>query len=178
MKLNLGSGARLFPGFINVDIRDIPGIDRREDVISLPSFETESADLIYACHVLEHFHRHDRKAALHRWLDVLKPGGTLRIAVPDFDKVICLLQTGVSLNRLIGFLYGGQDYEYNFHYYCWNFNSITEDLEEIGFSNIRRYDWRKTEHADIDDYSQSYWPHMQKETGLLMSLNVEATKNV
>ena len=28
----------------------------------------------------------------------------------------------------------------------------------------------------IDDYSQSYYPHMDKEDGKLMSLNVEAVK--
>jgi len=24
---------------------------------------------------------------------------------------------------------------------------------------VRRYDWRHTEHADVDDYSQAYVPH-------------------
>ena len=41
---------------------------------------------------------------------------------------------------------------------------------------MKRYDLRDTEHADIDDCSQAYLPHMDKENGVLMSLNVEATK--
>ena len=49
-------------------------------------------------------------------------------------------------------------------------------MEAAGFSGICRYDWRKTEHATLDDYSQSYIPHLKKEEGTLISLNVEATK--
>jgi hypothetical protein len=37
-------------------------------------------------------------------------------------------------------------------------------------------DWRATEHAGIDDYSQAYFPHMDKEFGIQVSLNVEARK--
>ena len=39
-----------------------------------------------------------------------------------------------------------------------------------------RYDWRQTLHKDHDDFSQAYVPHMDKEKGLLISLNVEADK--
>ena len=38
---------------------------------------------------------------------------------------------------------------------------------------VRRYDWRETEHANVDDFSQAYIPHMDKERGVLISLNVE-----
>ena len=36
--------------------------------------------------------------------------------------------------------------------------------------NIRLYDWRDTEH------SQAYIPHMDKENGIFVSLNVECEK--
>jgi len=32
------------------------------------------------------------------------------------------------------------------------------------------------EHADVDDYSQAHIPHLCKESGKLMSLNIEAVK--
>ena len=51
-----------------------------------------------------------------------------------------------------------------------------EDLKSIGFKNVIKYDWRKTEHAMFDDHSQAYIPHMDKETGILMSLNIECYK--
>ena len=46
----------------------------------------------------------------------------------------------------------------------------------IGFKDVYKYDWRQTEHSYIDDYTQSYLPHMDKENGTLLSLNVEAIK--
>ena len=46
----------------------------------------------------------------------------------------------------------------------------------MGFERVARYDWRDTEHAEIDDYSQAYVPHMDKENGTLVSLNVQAYK--
>jgi len=47
---------------------------------------------------------------------------------------------------------------------------------DVGFKEVVRYDWRKTEHFYVDDYSQAYLPHMDKTNGKLMSLNVEAIK--
>jgi predicted SAM-dependent methyltransferase len=164
-------------GFVNVDARPFDGaiID---DVRTLSSFKPCSVDLIYVSHVLEHVSRHERNKVLERWCEILKPGAILRIAVPDFAKVVHLYQDGVSLDKLIGFLYGGQDYETNFHHYCWDFQSLESDLENAGFRSVAEYEWRNTEHSDVDDYSQSYWPHMEKNKGLLMSLNVEAIKEL
>lgn len=176
MKLHLGCGNKILDGFINVDIREDIGVDLVDDVVYLSKVENSSVDLIYACHVLEHVKRHERIDVLETWCSKLIKNGTLRIAVPDFEKVVKQYKCGASLDALIGFLYGGQNYEYNFHYYCWDYHSLEKDLMEVGFENIRRYDWRKTEHASTDDYSQSYLPHMDKDHGELMSLNVEAEK--
>ena len=47
---------------------------------------------------------------------------------------------------------------------------------EVGFQEVRRWDWRTTEHTQVDDYSQAHLPHLDKEHGTLMSLNLEAVK--
>jgi hypothetical protein len=81
------------------------------------------------------------------------------------------------MEELIGLLYGGQDYKENEHHYCWNFESLKKDLEEVGFRNISRYDWK--EHVvfkSFDDYSKCYLPHKDFENGRLMSLNVCCVK--
>lgn len=46
----------------------------------------------------------------------------------------------------------------------------------MGFERVARYDWRATEHAEIDDYSQAHVPHMDKDNGTLISLNIQAYK--
>ncbi len=58
----------------------------------------------------------------------------------------------------------------------YDFSSLKKLLEENGFWNVCRYDWRQTIHKDFDDFSQAYFPHMNKERGLLISLNIEAIK--
>jgi len=175
MKLHLGCGTKILSGFLNIDARPFDNAIM-DNVQTLDSYTENSVDLIYACHVLEHIRRLKIANVLKRWHEILKPGGKLRIAVPDFEKVAYLYKNGEPIYNLLGFLYGRQDYELNFHYYCWDFQSMEQDLKEAGFFAVTRYEWRETEHADVDDYSQCYWPHMEKDTGLLMSLNVEATK--
>ena len=178
MKLHLGSASKAIKGFVNVDIRELEGVDVIDNIITLEKFSENEADLIYSSHVLEHTGRREYMTVLKRWYDVLKPGGTLRIAVPDLEAVFDHYKEHGDLEVLRGFLYGGQTYDQNYHYCGWDFKRLAQDLEEVGFKvgTIKRYDWRDTEHSHIDDFSQCYLPHMQKETGKLMSLNVEAVK--
>lgn len=174
--LHLGCGNKHIDGFINIDARDDVGADEVDDVKLLTKYENNSVDIIYASHILEHITRIEYTSVLSRWYDTLKVGGTLRIAVPDIEQVFKHYQEHKDLRMLRGFLWGGQTYGFNYHYCGWDFNTLKEDLKNVGFRNIKRYDWKKTEHAHIDDFSQCYLPHMDKENGMLMSLNIEATK--
>jgi hypothetical protein len=176
MKLHLGCGIKHIDGFINIDVRMLEGVDEVDDVNTLSKYAKDSINLIYACHVLEHSKRNKYLETLKRWHYILKDGGILRISVPDIEKVFLHYSNNKDLRILRGFLWGGQNYEQNFHYMGWDFKTLEEDLIEVGFKNISRYDWKITEHAHIDDFSQCYLPHMDKENGMLMSLNIEAIK--
>jgi len=179
MKLNLGCSDRRIEGYINIDCRYQPGVDKIDNVGLLRLYEDNSVDVIYACHVLEHFGRHEYKAVLQRWYTILKPGGILRLAVPNMYKVCKMVADDpLKMFGVLGLLYGGQDYDENFHKMGWTAVTLYTDLRSAGFDigAIKEYDWRETEHADVDDCSQSYLPHMDKENGQLMSLNMEATK--
>jgi len=184
MKLHLGCFYKKIHGFTNVDIREDVEPDLIDDVFKLEKVDRESVDLIYACHVLEHARRQESKDAIKRWYEVLKTGGTLRVSVPDpqavFEHYIC----HKDLKALESFIYGSQKHPYDFHYTGWDFSLIEKDLKEAGFSSVKRYDWRDTEHFYIDDYSQAYLPKISYTSrekrgiieGKLMSLNVEAVK--
>jgi len=178
MKLHLGCGPRSIPGFIHVDIQPAPHVDVVGHVDCLP-MGAESVSLIYASHVLEHFGRRKYREVLVEWFRVLKPGGVLRLAVPDFAACAAVyyergLENGLS--GLIGLIAGGQRNEHDFHKMIFDEDYLRRELIEIGFRDVRRWDWRETEHAGIDDYSQAYIPHMDKSGGRLMSLNLEAVK--
>lgn len=176
MKLHLGCGEKHIEGFLNIDARELEGVDIVDDVKTLTRFKKNSIELIYASHILEHIKRLEYLDVLRRWYDILEEGGVLRLAIPDMEKVFEHYAKNKDLKLLQGFLWGGQTYDFNYHYFGWDFKTIDEDLKSIGFSIVRKYNWRDTEHSDIDDFSQCYLPHMDKENGILMSLNIEAIK--
>lgn len=178
MKLHLGCGNRYIEGFIHVDLQKLDHIDFVSPVDKLDFIEDNSVEIVYSSHVLEHFSRHEYKAVLKEWYRVLKPGGVLRVAVPNFDAVVqYYLKKDDDMELILGQLVGGQKTgEYDYHKMVFSKKSLTKALLDSGFSEVENYDWRKTEHANLDDFSQSYLPHMDKDNGFLLSLNIEAVK--
>jgi predicted SAM-dependent methyltransferase len=176
MKLHIGVGKVYLPGFINLDIFSNVRADIYASALAIP-YPPETFDLLYSSHTLEHMNRHMILAALGHWRNLLKVGGILRLAVPDFAAIVYrYMKNGGDLEELMGLLYGGQDSLYNCHYIVFNTKLLTKYLQQVGFRKIRMWDWRTTEHAEYDDYSQAYLPHMDKKGGLCMSLNMQAQR--
>lgn len=178
MKLHVGCGNRYLEGYKHLDIRELEDghIDYVTTANDLSQFADNTIEELYACHLLEHFGRHETKSVLQEWYRVLKPSGNLRIAVPDFEAIIEVYKKTGDLTKLIGLLYGGQNYEFNFHHMTFDYSFLKSQLEEVGFKDVKRYDWKEFLPDDYDDYSRAYLPHMDFESGTLMSLNVLATK--
>jgi hypothetical protein len=103
----------------------------------------------------------------------------LRLGVPDFAAVAALyFEQGLvdGLTGLVGLVSGGQRDASDYHKMIFDEALLGQALLDAGFSAFRRWDWRSTEHAQIDDYSQAYLPHLDKQNGRLMSLNLEGIK--
>lgn len=177
MKLHIGCGERNLAGYKHYDIRKIDEhIDYVGKAEDLSQFEDGTLDEIYACHLLEHFGRWEIDNVLKEWNRVLKAGGKLRIAVPDFEAVVQEYVENHDLEKLMGLLYGGQNYDYNYHYTTFDFAFLKMKLQDSGFGNVKRYEWQDFLPTGYDDYSRAYLPHMDIEHGRLMSLNIIATK--
>lgn len=178
MKLHLGCGRKYIEGFKHVDLQNFGHIDYKTSVNDLHFAKDNSVELIYSAHVLEHFGRNEYKDVLKEWYRVLEPSGILRVSVPSFDAVVkYYTEKDDNIELLLGLLVGGQKVgEYDYHKMIFSKKLLTAVLYEIGFSSIKEYDWKDTEHSNIDDFSQAYLPHMDKENGMLMSLNLEAIK--
>ena len=83
MKINIGAGSCPLEGYLNID-RSTGG-EAYPLMQNGVVFETGVADEIRASHVLEHFSHRDTLNVLKEWVRVLKPGGLLKIAVPNFE---------------------------------------------------------------------------------------------
>lgn len=114
--LHLGSGPHAEPGWINVDkswmarvsrrplavraLRRLGVLDERQartqwprDIVrrdltgSLP-WSTDSTRAIYSSHMVEHLERTEARQFLEECARVLKPGGVLRLALPNLETLV------------------------------------------------------------------------------------------
>ena len=184
IKLHLGCGKRILPGYVHIDLDNHPHIDYCHDIKTLPMFPEESVDLIYSCGTFEYFDRYEALDILKEWSRALKVGGLLRISVPDFESVIKVyLKNGKNLNGegILGLLYGrikietSSGSEIMYHKTVYDFASLKKLLGLSGFNNIKKYNWWDVLPSDYDDYSMAYMPYKDK-NGIQMSLNIECVK--
>jgi SAM-dependent methyltransferase len=174
LRLHLGCGPIDAPGFVNVDLLDAPHVHVQRPLDDLSSFASGCAALVYACHCLEHFGYRHTQAVLQEWTRVLRPGGVLRIAVPDFAVFARAYQGGAPLSEIEGWVMGGQDYRLNFHCAIFDEQLLGTLMTGVGLTDIRQWDPQKVDHHDFVDESSNVF-----RTGTLavpLSLNLEGTK--
>jgi len=160
LKLHLGCGKRDFgKDWRHIDREDYDHIDSH-DVTVLP-YVNGSVDLIYCSHLIAYFDREEIIPVLYEWKRVLKPGGILRIATPDWS-VLRRMKT-----PLLGPLYGKMNQQPIYHKTVYDYTGLKKILNDTGFSGVKFYNHEKTDHAQYDDHSAAYYK------GILISLNVE-----
>lgn len=189
MKIHIGCGKRNFgEGWLHIDGQKYPHVTSGD--VFLYDQEDASADLIYASHFIEYFDRHEVVRLLDQWHRVLKAGGVLRLAVPDFYAMAAAYfysSNEFTLDDFLGPLYGrmimGGDIIY--HKTVYDQKSLEHVLTFSGFKNFRLWDFTKTEHAAFDDQSRAHLPHdpeairsgkFRLDKHILISLNLEAEK--
>jgi predicted SAM-dependent methyltransferase len=85
VKLHLGSGPVILPGWVNIDVRPYPGVDRVLDLRDGLPFEQVS--YIFAEHFIEHFELEDSLRLVRECRRVLTDDGVLRLTTPNLDWV-------------------------------------------------------------------------------------------
>jgi SAM-dependent methyltransferase len=143
MKLNLCCGDDVRDGYINIDVRKIKTnvlvLDLEKEL--LKPFPSNSVEEIIAKDCLEHIswrRDEDLLRDIHR---VLKCNGNLFIHVPDLEAIAkkVILNPDFCFGDLCGWkaisflIYGGQDYEYNYHKSGFTIPTLKKLLETIGF---------------------------------------------
>jgi ubiquinone/menaquinone biosynthesis C-methylase UbiE len=82
VKLNLGSGGRPLDGWVNVDVRQLPGVDVLADLDQPWPWDDAAIEAIMAAHVFEHVS--DPVLFMTEAHRVLAPGGQLTVLVPHY----------------------------------------------------------------------------------------------
>lgn len=137
LRLNVGAGHVAMDNYVNVDLRELPGIDVVAPVDNLP-FEPNSITEIFSSHVLEHFAELElRRKLLPYWYSLLKRGGTFRAIVPDLEAMTAAYAQGeLDFATLRAVVYGGQEYENDFHFTGFTPDSLGALLVEAGFRDV------------------------------------------
>jgi predicted SAM-dependent methyltransferase len=177
MKLHVGCGRKILPGYVHVDTQPYNHVDHVCDMMKLDDIiKKDSVDEIYVCHALEHVPRGKAQEVLKTFYDILKEGGHLRVSVPDFDAVVKRYNENENnVEELQGLMVGGHRDKYDVHTHVFTFKWLKTMLKDVGFKDIKRYCWKEFLPEGFDDYSRAYLPHMDT-SGTLMSLNVISTK--
>ncbi len=86
--INLGCGTKTHPDWVNADLfpRD-PQVIHCDFLKGIP-FPDNSFEVVYHSQVLEHFTRTDGDKLIEECYRVLKPGGRIRVVLPDLEGLI------------------------------------------------------------------------------------------
>jgi hypothetical protein len=137
LRLNLGCGAFPLDDYVNVDARELDGVDVVADLRNLPFGPGEVAEL-FSSHVIEHFPLEElSRSLLPYWTSLLKPRGVLRAIVPDAETMMREWSAGrYSFDDLQLALYGEQEYEGDFHFAMFTPASLVSLLERAGLEDV------------------------------------------
>ncbi len=128
-KLNIGSGASSLPGYEAWDIKD----GHSGYPLDVPDGACAE---IYASHVLEHWGYRDTMKVLKDWFRALAPGGRLRVAVPDFAKIVEAYNNKTEGFNFDGYTVGGQVDDADLHRAIFNDDKLRRQLRAVGFVNV------------------------------------------
>jgi predicted SAM-dependent methyltransferase len=142
LKLNLGAGHTSLDAYLNVDRcypeRNTDGLTRgcwQGDVFPL-DFEDGSVDEVRASHVLEHFSHRETLSVITDWVRVLKPGGTLKVAVPNFRWIAQQYLAGADI-PVNGYVMGGHVDDNDHHGAIFDEEGLRASFEELGLVDIQ-----------------------------------------
>jgi predicted SAM-dependent methyltransferase len=85
--LNIGCGATHHPDWINLDVSSLDPAVLPVDINNGLPFPSGSTTICYSSHLLEHLDEDEARHFLDECKRVLKCGGTIRLAVPDLERI-------------------------------------------------------------------------------------------
>ena len=94
-----------------------------------------SCDVIVGSHILEHAGHRVTEAVLQHWVSKLKPGGLIKLAVPDLEYIAQRYLSGAP-GQYAGWLYGGQVDQNDIHGNAFDFDSLSAMMRRAGLVGL------------------------------------------
>jgi hypothetical protein len=138
--LHIGSGNVRLPGWTNVDVQALPGVDVIADVSKGLGFaETASAEAVFAEHFLEHLAVDDALGFLLEVHRVLVPGAWVRLSTPNLDWVwrSHYRVEGEPAEKREAALAINRAFRGWRHQFLWNREMLAAALDGAGFDAVR-----------------------------------------
>lgn len=85
--VNVGCGLSYVEGWLNFDYEPASTAVARANLLGRLPLSADVADVVYSSHFLEHIPRARVEGFLAECFRVLKPGGRIRLVLPDLDEI-------------------------------------------------------------------------------------------
>jgi glycosyltransferase involved in cell wall biosynthesis/predicted SAM-dependent methyltransferase len=147
LKINLGCGPTIIPGWINLDREPKEDAHFWDATLGIPS-EANSISLVYSEHFIEHLSLEEGTKLLSECVRVLCPGGVMRLSTPDL-RVLIQAYEGSALDywldvgwrpRTVCDLVNEGMRAWG-HQYLFDRARLTELLLQAGFASVAAVPW-------------------------------------
>lgn len=137
MKVNLGCGSEILEGWVNVDVRQLPGVDVVCDLKDLSQFKDESWDACRMSHVIEHFTEAEAVSVLGQVFCKLKKGGRLEVYCPDAMTIAWYyVHEELPIKEFSRLLFGNQAYPEELHKMAIDVGRLDDLVKNAGFEIV------------------------------------------
>jgi predicted SAM-dependent methyltransferase len=151
-RLNWGCGAWAEAGWINSDVKEGPGIDIVADIRDGLPIDSDSIDYAVSIHAMPEIPFTELVPTLVELRRVLKPGGVLRLALPDLDKGIAAyhrrdpeyFKVPDEDAKSVGAKFVTQMVWFGYSRSLFTHEFVEELLEKAGFTRIDHCGYRQT----------------------------------
>jgi SAM-dependent methyltransferase len=133
------------------DIEALPGVEHCFDLRIMPwPLQVDTFDVVRGSHIFEHFKPGMAEAVLSEILRILKPGGEVRLYVPNGPVVAeAFLRVPDKRQYTIELIYGRPEPEYLRHWSLYHPEQLSQMLEEAGFEAMEDFSDKERDVHDI-----------------------------